>query len=146
MSHLTLVSIGGGRKAAKALQSSNSELAVELEELADELEETHERFGERKLNYEYQITPRLTVKTPFESDLIVQTALWWDAWARPSPDLGSELREKERGTKNDPNFVDNLPRFMAAGLSEDRTTPDLPSDLRYEFVPELHLKSPVKIF
>lgn len=95
---------------------------------------------------EYQLTPRLTVKTPFESDLIVQTALWWDAWARPSPDLGSELREKERGTKNDPNFVDNLPRFMAAGLSEDRTTPDLPSDLRYEFVPELHLKSPVKIF
>ena len=62
---------------------------------------------------------------------VVQTALWWDAWARPSPDLGSELREKSRGTKNDPNFVDNLPRFMAAGRSEDRTTPDLPSDLRY---------------
>lgn len=61
----------------------------------------------------------------------VQTALWWDAWARPSPDLGSELREKNRGTKNDPNFVDNLPRFMAAGRSEDRTTPDLPSDLRF---------------
>lgn len=63
-------------------------------------------------------------------DYAVQTALWWDAWSRPSPDLGSELREKERGTKTDPNFVDNLPRFMAAGRSEDRTTPDLPSDLR----------------
>ena len=37
--------IGGSRKAAKVLQSSNSELAIELEELADELEETHEKFG-----------------------------------------------------------------------------------------------------
>ena len=61
----------------------------------------------------------------------VQTALWWDAWSRPSPDLGSELRDKARGTQTDPNFVDNLPRFMAAGRNEDRTTPDLPSDLRY---------------
>jgi hypothetical protein len=94
---------------------------------------------------EYQLTPGLIVETSFDPNLIVQTALWWDAWARPSPDLGSELREKERGTKNDPNFVDNLPRFMAAGLSEDRTTPDLPSDLRYKFISELQLKSIVKL-
>ena len=60
----------------------------------------------------------------------MQTALWWDSWGtRASPDLGSELREKERGTTNDPNFVDNLPRFMGAGLKE-RETPDLPSELR----------------
>ena len=36
---------GGSRKAAKILKTTNSELAIELEELADELEETHERFG-----------------------------------------------------------------------------------------------------
>eukprot|EP00596_Hydrurales_sp_CCMP1899_P007342 CAMPEP_0119041352 /NCGR_PEP_ID=MMETSP1177-20130426/11577_1 /TAXON_ID=2985 /ORGANISM="Ochromonas sp, Strain CCMP1899" /LENGTH=195 /DNA_ID=CAMNT_0007007329 /DNA_START=285 /DNA_END=872 /DNA_ORIENTATION=- len=91
-------------KAAKILKTSNVELAAELEELADELAETHEKF--------------------------VQTALWWDAWSRPSPDLPSELRQKERGSENDPNFIDNLPRFMAAGSREDRPEVDLPSELR----------------
>lgn len=60
---------------------------------------------------------------------LVQTALWWDSWNRPSPDLGSELRMKERGTKSDPNFVEHLPRFMAVGM-QDRETPELPSELR----------------
>jgi hypothetical protein len=36
---------GGGRKAAKVLKSANIELSIELEELADELAETHEKFG-----------------------------------------------------------------------------------------------------
>jgi tRNA(Ile)-lysidine synthase TilS/MesJ len=34
-----------GRKAAKVLQASNSELAIELQEMADEMEETHMMFG-----------------------------------------------------------------------------------------------------
>jgi hypothetical protein len=36
---------GGGRKAAKVLKTANIELSIELEELADELAETHEKFG-----------------------------------------------------------------------------------------------------
>jgi hypothetical protein len=38
---------GGGRKAAKELKYANYELSVELEELADELAETTEKFGTR---------------------------------------------------------------------------------------------------
>ena len=63
-SHLTPVSTGGGRKAAKALQSLNSELAVELEELADELEETHERFGKSTPSYQRQITTDVATNIP----------------------------------------------------------------------------------
>jgi hypothetical protein len=51
--HLTTQfgTLGGSRKAAKVLQSSNNELAIELEELADELEETHEKFGTPSISH-----------------------------------------------------------------------------------------------
>jgi hypothetical protein len=45
LSHFFYYFSGGGRKAAKVLKSANIELSIELEELADELAETHEKFG-----------------------------------------------------------------------------------------------------
>jgi len=90
------------RKASKALSEINPELAAELEELADELKETSERF--------------------------VAAAETWDAWGRPSPDLPQQLREKKFPTQ-DPTFEENLGRMMKAGLQE-REAPELPSALR----------------
>jgi hypothetical protein len=96
------------RTAAAVLKSTNTELAAELEELADELLETTEKF--------------------------VAAAETWDAWGRPSPDLASDLRAKaelgKRGTSSDPNFVAHLPDLMKQGASDDRPAPDLPSELR----------------
>ena len=95
------------RKASVELKTINPELAAELEELADEMAETSEKF--------------------------VQTALFWDAWKRPSPDLPSELRAKNDLAKKDledPNFAANLSKFLSAGRNEDRSSPNLPSDLR----------------
>jgi hypothetical protein len=43
------VYIGALPKAAKILKTSNVELAAELEELADELAETHEKFVQTAL-------------------------------------------------------------------------------------------------
>lgn len=97
------------RKAAEVLKHSNTELAAELEELADELKETTEKF--------------------------VAAAETWDAWGRPSPDLASDLRVKaelagKRAMSSDPNFVAHLPDLMKMGASDNRSAPDLPSELR----------------
>lgn len=90
------------RKAASVLKSSNAELAAELEELADELKETHEQF--------------------------VQVALHYDAWSRPDPNLPGQLRAKF-SPSIDPNYEENLKKFMQKG-KEDLSLPDLPSQLR----------------
>merc|ERR1719197_1391234 len=69
------------RKAAADLKSINPELAAELEELADEINETHEKF--------------------------VQLAGTYDAWHRPDPDLPKQLRRQEEERKRDladPNY------------------------------------------
>ena len=96
------------RKAAAVLKQSNTELAAELEELADELLETTEKF--------------------------VTAAETWDAWGRPDPDLAANLRAKaelgKRGTSSDPNFVAHLPDLMKQGANDNRPAPDLPSELR----------------
>ena len=95
------------RKAAKDLKSFNPELAAELEELADEINETHEKF--------------------------VQLAGTYDAWHRPDPDLPKQLRRKEEERKRDladPNYEAHVEGFMQKGQAEDRTDPDLPSSLR----------------
>jgi len=95
------------RTAAEQLKPVNPELAAELEELADELQESHEKF--------------------------VEAALAWDAWNRPSPDLPKELRaaaEKEKITSTpDPNFAAHIGGFLKAGSAE-RPSYDLPSELR----------------
>jgi len=94
------------RKASDKLKSSNPELAAELEEIADDLNDTHEKF--------------------------VNAALYWDAWSRPDPDLPRELRKKDDEKKKDladPNFASNLSKFMSAAKN-DRESPDLPSELR----------------
>lgn len=96
------------REAANELKLINAELAAELEEIADELNDTHEMF--------------------------VQAALVWNAWDRPSPDLGSELRAqadlRNVRSQEDPNFASHLPGFLAAGAADDRPDPELPSALR----------------
>lgn len=96
------------RSAAKKMRSNNNiELAIELEELADELAETHERF--------------------------VDLSVSWDAWNRPDPATPQVLRtlaESGKGIKSDPNFIANLPKMMGQGLSDNRMSPDLPSELR----------------
>ena len=99
------------REAATEIRKTtkNEELAAELEEIADELAQTSEKF--------------------------VALAETYDAWSRPSPDLASDLRrqeEEKKGIKNDPTFLENLPRMMKAGLKEDRPEPDLPSALRMQ--------------
>lgn len=95
------------RKAAAELKSINPELAAELEELATELDETHEKF--------------------------VQLAGTYDAWHRPDPELPNQLRQKEEERKKDladPNYEAHVKGFMSKGRSEDRPDPDLPSSLR----------------
>lgn len=102
------------RAAADAVRSTNAELAAELDELADELGETSEKF--------------------------VQAAMYWDAWKRPSPDLPSDLRTQKKRLENreealknagnDPNFEEHLESMMNAAKAEERPSPDLPSELR----------------
>lgn len=93
------------RRAAESIKTSNPELAAELEEIADELAETSEKF--------------------------VEAAMFYDAWNRPSPDIAQKLRDfKELTTKPDPNYEAHKESLIAAGLSPDRTSPDLPSELR----------------
>ena len=75
--------------------------------MADEINETHERF--------------------------VQLAGTYDAWHRPDPDLPHQLRQKEEERKKDladPNYEAHVKDFMKKGQSEDRPDPDLPSSLR----------------
>ena len=91
------------RKAASILKVQNPELAAELEELADELKDTHEQF--------------------------VQVALHYDAWSRPDPALPTKLREKFAPTI-DPNYEENLKKFMTRGQEDNRPEPDLPNSLR----------------
>jgi acyl carrier protein phosphodiesterase len=95
--------IGVKKDAASTLKTANPELAAELEELADEMEETHEHF--------------------------VALAESWDAWGRPDPDLASQLREKKYPA-TDPNYEAHIDDFMKKGQKEDRPGPDLPSELR----------------
>ena len=95
--------IGVKKDAANTLKTANPELAAELEELAYEMQETHEHF--------------------------VSLAESWDAWGRPDPDLASQLRQKKYPAQ-DPNYAEHLDEFMKRGLAEDRSTPDLPSELR----------------
>lgn len=94
--------IGTKKKAAKALGTTNVELAAELDELAAEMEETSEKFA-----------------------ALAET---WDAWGRPDPDLPSQLREKAM-PKVDPNFEEHLPEMLKKGM-QDRPDPELPSSLR----------------
>ena len=94
------------KRASVALESSNKELAIELQEIADEMKETAEKF--------------------------VKAAETWDAWGRPSPDLGSDLRLKQKqlkGESSDPNFLANLPDMLKKGQGP-RPDYDLPSELR----------------
>jgi len=93
------------KMSAKLKEADNAELAAELEEIADELESTHEKF--------------------------VQAAMAWDAWNRPDPNLPRELRDKFDLEKRmqDPNFDEHLGEFMKKGLAE-RPDPTLPSELR----------------
>mgnify|MGYP001208657329 CR=1 FL=1 len=63
----------------------------------------------------------------------VQTALQYDAWHRPDPELPSQLRKKEEEKKrdmSDPNYEAHLPDMLKAGSAEGRPDPDLPSKLR----------------
>ena len=62
---------------------------------------------------------------------LVQAALEWDAWGRPSPTLASELRAKQdlENIKTDPNYEAHLKEFLNKGKDE-RPDPELPSALR----------------
>lgn len=93
------------KEAAAALKSTNSELAVELEELADELDETTEQFVAMAALHDE------TLRGP-----------------RPSPDLAKTLRAAEEA-KKDPNFQEHLGAFLKKGTAE-RPDADLPSALR----------------
>ncbi|KAJ1432758.1 hypothetical protein B484DRAFT_447626 [Ochromonadaceae sp. CCMP2298] len=94
------------RTAAKQLKPLNAELAAELEEIADEMKETHERF--------------------------VKAAMTYDAWNRPDPELPHQLRVQAELAKSqqDPNFAEHLEGFLAAGRAEDRPSPEIASELR----------------
>jgi hypothetical protein len=95
------------RRASAALKTSNPELAAELEEIADELKDTQEKF--------------------------VQVALEWDAWSRPDPNLPNNLRKKFEDSKKDledPNFAAHVAGFLKRGKESNRPSPELPSDLR----------------
>jgi hypothetical protein len=95
------------RKASAVLKTSNPELAAELEEIADELKETNEKF--------------------------VQVALVWDAWNRPDPSLPKQLRRKYDEMQKDledPNFAAHVNKFMEKGNDKKRPDPELPSELR----------------
>ena len=74
----------------------------ELEELANEVEETSESF--------------------------VNLAATWDAWHRPDPNLPSQLRAAKQSP--DPNFESHLKDMYLKGKSDDRPSPNLPSELR----------------
>lgn len=96
------------KEAAKVLRSTgtikNIELAQELEEIADDLNDTHEKF--------------------------VALSESWDSWNRPDPDIARKLRQEAEAKKTtDPNFIAHLPQMMAKG-SSDRPSADLPSELR----------------
>lgn len=64
---------------------------------------------------------------------VVEAAVAWDSWNRPSPDLPRELRanaEKEKIISTpDPNYAAHVSGFLKAGTA-DRESPDLPSELR----------------
>jgi hypothetical protein len=94
--------IGTKKRAARALGTTNVELAAELDELAIEMEETSEKFA-----------------------LLAET---WDAWGRPDPDLPRQLREKVMPTI-DPNFEEHLPEMLKKGM-QDRPDPQMPSAIR----------------
>jgi len=97
--------VSAKKKAAETLRSTNVELAAELEELADEISETSEKF--------------------------VKAAEYFDAWGRPDPELPHKLREEEDAKKRmvDPNYEAHLGEMMKKGLQE-RSDYDLPSQLR----------------
>ena len=64
---------------------------------------------------------------------LVEVALYYDAWNRPSPDLPSQLRDKATYSGRfggDPNYEAHLPDMMKKGTDSQRTAPTLPSKLR----------------
>lgn len=92
-------------KAASVVKTANPELAAELEELADELVETQEKF--------------------------IALSATWNAWSRPDPDLAVKLRDSFNAKNSqDPNYEANLAKFMAAGRAAERPDPEMPSQLR----------------
>ncbi len=108
------------KKAATVLKTANPELAAELEELAEEMAETTERFAAVAINS--------------------------DGKNRPDPDLPHQLREAQKYKMNaasiraekykshpdfeDPNFDEHLPDMMKVGSSADRPDYELPRTLR----------------
>jgi len=90
-------------KAAKVLKTENPELAAELEEIADELAETSEKF--------------------------VSLSQTWDAWNRPDPDLAKKLRQQYERKKEAEEEHEDALRDMTKGTIE-RSDPNLPSTLR----------------
>ena len=87
-------------KAAAVIKPQNPELAAELEEIADELMDTHEKF--------------VTLSTT------------WDAWSRPDPNLPSKLRAQyDRKVE----MLDEAEDYGKKSVVE-RPDPNLPSTLR----------------
>ena len=79
-------------KAASTIKSTNPELAAELEEIADEMLETKEKF--------------------------IALSTQWDAWGRPDPDLAVKLRDSFNAKNTeDPNFAEHKGAFMKVAPS-----------------------------
>lgn len=97
---------------------------MQLEELADELSETSEKFG-ASICEEFSHT----FVTIWFASISVKAAEAWDAWNRPDPDLPRKLRNSNKKPENDPNFEEHLPGFLKKGL-EERPDAELPSALR----------------
>jgi len=92
-------------KAAKILKQQNPELAAELEEMADEMLETHDKF--------------------------VKLSTSWDAWSRPDPNLPSKLRAQFDRKVEMENESDDYKARTKLGLdAAGRPDPSLPSELR----------------
>ena len=52
---------------------------------------------------------------------IVKAALYWDAWNRPSPDIGTQLRAQAELSSPvvDPNYQAHLKDFLTKGSADD---------------------------
>lgn len=92
------------KKTAEILKTQNPELAAELEEIADELSDTHEKF--------------------------VTLSQTWDAWNRPDPNLPNKMRAQyERKVEMQDEQSEHMKEYMSKGRME-RPDPALPSTLR----------------
>lgn len=91
-------------KAAKIIKENNPELAAELEEIADELMDTHDKF--------------------------VKLSTTWDSWNRPDPNLPSKLRsEYDRKVEMADEAAEGYGKLLGAS-ADGRPDPSLPSQLR----------------